>query len=108
MYAELADKLVLSSAADQFSPAVSMAGANAVQLNVVVLVIPGATTLTIDIQGSNDMQNWASLNTFTTTVVGYVSTAKSTAVQWQYVRVRMNSNTAGNSIVTIGLNTAQL
>lgn len=95
MYVDLAEHLVLSSAADQFTPAVSMAGANAVQLNVVVLVIPGATTLTVDIQGSNDMENWASLGTFNPTGVGFFSSAHVSAVQWQYVRVRMSSNTAG-------------
>lgn len=108
MYADLATRLVFSSAADQFSPAVSMAGANAVQLNIVVIVIPGATTLTFDLQGSNDLQNWTSIGTSTATAVGYSAPTKQTGIAWQYVRVRANSNTPGTTIATIGLNTALL
>lgn len=108
MYASLADKLVVSSAADQFTPAVSMAGANAVRLNVVVIVIGASATLTYDIQGSNDLQNWTSLGTTTRTTIGYLATAAATAVPWQYVRVRVNSDSANTSITTVGLNTSQL
>ncbi len=108
MYAELADKLVVTSAVDQFTPAVPMAGANNVQLNVVVVVLAGGATLTFDIQGSNDLQNWTSLATISPTVVGYDASGVAATVGWQYVRVRVKSDNASPSIVTIGANTAQL
>ncbi len=108
MFASLADKLVVTSAVNQFTPAVSMAGANAVRLNAVAIVVAASATITFDIQGSNDLQNWASLTTGTATAVGYVSSINTTAVSNQYVRVRVSSDQAAASIVTIGLNTAQL
>ncbi len=107
MYTRLARLLCVNKLANQVTRAASMAGANAVQLDVVVFVNSAAATLTLDIQGSNELQNWVSLGTFATTTVGYVSAAKVTNIQWQYVRVRISIAT-GTAILSIGLNTARL
>lgn len=104
MYTRLARRLCVSSSVNEVTRAVPMVGANAVQLDVDVLVIGAGATVSILIQGSNDLSNWLTLGTTKVTTVGYTSTAKATSVPWRFVRVRLSSNAAGTSILALGLN----
>ena len=113
MYAKLSDKLsVTTTASPEFSPAVSLGGANAFQMELTIYAVVAAATLTVEAQGSNDLQNWGSLMTpVTLLTVGYnaPTTFKITAVAFAYVRVKMSSVGAGGAVIlAAGLNTAQL
>ncbi|NUN51015.1 MAG: hypothetical protein HUU15_19590 [Candidatus Brocadiae bacterium] len=105
MYAALATKLSVVNSVDQFSPAVPMDCANAVQLEVTIFNLT-ATSLTVEIQGSNDMQNWSVVTTNTGLVVGYSAPTKSTGVGFRYVRLRYSIVGTGLAIVAAGVNTS--
>lgn len=113
MYTKLADKLVVTTAASpEFSFAVPMAGANAFQAELTVFAVVASATLTFEVQGSNDLQNWVSVLTPVTTIgVGFQSptTFKATGVAFQYIRFKYTSVGAGGSVIlAAGVSTAQL
>ncbi len=107
-YARLAEHLCVTSATEEATRAVSMVGADAVQLDVVVFTIPAFATVTLEIQGSNDCKDWATVLISSATEVGYVGTIQATNVDWKYVRLAVRSDNASASIVAIGLRTAKL
>jgi hypothetical protein len=62
----------------------------------------------VDLQGSNDLQNWAIVGSaHTGYTVGYNSFAE-TAVSFQFVRLRYYVVGTGTIIVAAGINTAAL
>jgi hypothetical protein len=83
-YTQLADNVVVASnSVPVVSQAVSMAGANAVQASVVVSVV-SAGTVSVTVEGSNDMENWAAITTSGGSALGvgfHAPTASSIA--WQ-------------------------
>jgi hypothetical protein len=89
-----------------YSQAVSMNGANAVQVDG-VLVVTGASGLKVDIEGSNDLENWpASLASTTKATVG-AFTVSATGIAWQYVRLRYLPQSSAANIFTAGISTSQ-
>ena len=107
MYAAVSNKLSVVNGVDQFSSAVSCQGANAARVEFTIFA-NSATTLSIDLQGSNDLQNWALVGVaHTGFTVGYNSFAE-TAVSFQFVRLRCYVVGTGTIIVAAGINTAAL
>lgn len=107
MYAAVSNKLSVVNGTDQFSSAVAMSGANAARVELTVFA-NSATSLSIDLQGSNDLQNWAIVGSaHTGYTVGYNSFAE-TAVSFQFVRLRYYVVGTGTIIVAAGINTAAL
>lgn len=107
MYYPLSSKLCVVTGTDQFSAAIAMNGDNAVQLEATVFTLGGATSLTLDLQGSNDTQNWSSITVSAGLVLGYSAPNKSTGVGYAFVRVRYSGVDAGTIIVASGLNTSR-
>lgn len=105
MYTQLATKLVVTDAKEEFSPAVSMTGDNAVQLDATIFNIT-ATSLTIEIQGGNDQQNWIPLTTNVGLVLGYSAPARTANVAFGYVRLRYAVVGVGTVILAAGINTS--
>jgi hypothetical protein len=112
MYQKLSDKLVVTTTASpEFSFAVPMEGSNAVQAELTIYAVVAAATLTVEMQGSNDLQNWSQvLAPVTNLTVGYTATTlKATAVAFQYVRIKFSSVGIGGSVIlSCGVNTSQL
>lgn len=111
MYTQLASKLSVANATSEASPAVSMAGANAFQVELTLFALTGSvTTLTVDTQGSNDLQNWTTFGSaYTMTAVSASAPTARTGVAFQFVRLKYAaSGGAGNTILAAGINTADL
>lgn len=110
MYSELASRLAVVSGTDGFSQAVSMDGANAVQIEC-TLFAKGAGNVTATLQGSNDLENWDSSGitngVVTLAGVGY-ATAQGTAIAYRFVRLKYTQVTSGTAILSAGINTAPL
>lgn len=106
-YYQLASRLSVVNAVDQFSNWVPMNGANAVRMEATVFVNT-ATSLSIVIQGSNDGENASDVTSNTGLTVGYSSPSTSTAVAFRFVRFKYTVVGTGTIIVAAGLNTAHL
>ncbi len=110
MYTQLASRLSVSQAAGaEYSQAVSMDGANAAKVEITVYALAsGATSLTLDIEGSNDMQNWAQIVQYTSIAVGYSAQSNSTSIAYQFLRLKYTCvGTNGIAIVAAGLNSSK-
>lgn len=105
MYTSLCSKLAVTDAKDEFSPAVSMAGNNAVQIEA-TLFNNTATSLTVDLQGSNDGQNFSSITVYPGFLLGYNAPNKSTGIGFEQVRLRYAVVGSGVIIVAAGINTS--
>jgi hypothetical protein len=104
MYTEVASKLVVSGTV--FSQAVSMAGANGALFEYTIFTTP-AGTLTITLEESNDLENWATHTADSArSAIGYFS-KKVTSIAGAYVRLKYVSS-SGDVIVAAGINTANL
>ena len=116
MYTELAKRLAVTDTR-QFSQPVSMEGANAALFDYTVYNISGGT-LEVQIQGSNDLQNWATLldpPTLTNpiqvdaTTEGYFYTDGTspkyvaTDVGFAYVRLAYEMDSAQTAIINSGI-----
>jgi hypothetical protein len=107
MYYNVASRLAVSDASINFSQAVNMAGANAVLIDATVYGISGGT-LTLTAQESNDLENWGTLSGQVAFTAGTYNTLKITDVAGQYVRLKYVQNGAFNTVLSAGINTAQL
>ncbi len=108
MYTSLTEHLCVTSATDQSTCAVCMEYADAVQLDVVVFVVPRSTTLDLKVQGSDDLQNWTTVDSFPIFTVGYHALGPVTNIAWEHVRVLVTSDSASTTILAIGLNAVRL
>lgn len=106
MYTQVATKLAVVNGTDQFSSAVAMDGNNAVQVEATVFNLGGATSLVIEVQGSNDQQNWTVITTNSGLVLGYSAPSKSTGIAFAFVRYRFSVTGTGTILVAAGLNTS--
>ena len=106
---QLVDNLSLNNTAPAYSPSVSMAGANAIQLSV-LMSVNSATSLTPSLEGSNDLSNWSSITSGWTaiTTVGYSAPAAVSSIAFQYIRVKFVFAGSGTIIFSANLATAQL
>jgi hypothetical protein len=105
MLAEVAKNLVVVNGTDQFSPAISMSGNNTAKAGITVIVNT-ATSLTVNLQGSNDLQNWTASTDDTGFTVGYAATANR-ALAFAYVRLKFAVVGTGTIIVAANINTSQ-
>lgn len=108
---QLADNIVVTTTA-VYSQAVNMNGANAVQPTVVV-TSAGGTTLSLALEGSNDLSNWSSITVganWTAIGAGYASPqpATVTGIAFQYVRLKFTAAASGPLVCSAYLTTAQL
>lgn len=112
MYSTLATRLFVDENGEVSQP-VSMDGANAARQDATVfhLALGTATGFTIDIEGSNDLENWEDLaNTLTFTAEAYQVPASFEAdVSFAYIRLRYGwsgtPNGSSKAIVNTGVNT---
>lgn len=105
MYVPLSTKLAVVDGKDEFSPAVSMDGNNSVQVEATIFNLT-ATSLTIEVQGSNDQTNWSPLTTNLGLVLGYSAPNKTTSIGFAHVRLRYSVVGTGVVIVAAGVNTS--
>jgi hypothetical protein len=106
MYSQLSTKLAVTNGVDAFSPAVSMSGANTAKAGITVFYLGGATSLSVNIQGSNDLQNWTDSTSDTGFVVGYAPTANRT-LAFAYARLKYTVVGTGTLICAADLYTSQ-
>jgi len=103
-YNLLCSRLAVTNGTDNFSSAVACQG-NAVQIDSICYNLGGATTYTIELQGSNDGSNFTVITTNAGLGLGYNAPTKSTGVGFALVRVRYSvSAGAGTIIISCGLN----
>ncbi len=99
MYAQLATKLAVTQGTDQFSPAVSMAGANSSRFSVTLYNLGGATNIATTLQGSNDLQNWENIGSAQTqTAIGFSSTTNNNYT-FAYVRLKYSVTGASQTVI---------
>lgn len=107
-YTKLADHLAVTSTTS-YSQAVSMNGANAVQVDVVYSSRTASQTVDVAVQGSNDLENWAAVTTSGGGALGLgFATPTASGIAWQYVRLSYTLSTTGTGFLSAGLSTAQL
>jgi hypothetical protein len=111
MYIQVASKLSVVTGVASYSQAVSMDGANAVMFDITVFsVVASSGTLTIQLEESNDLQNWAEVTSASetfATVTGWKRKV-ATGIAAAYVRLKFSFTTNGPYIVGAGINTALL
>jgi len=105
MYHSFADKLVVTGL--QVSQAIDMHDANAAQIELTIYDLGGAVALLLDIQGSNDLQNWETLDSTSFPSTGFAY-HQVQSIAFAYVRLRYDLDGPGAAIVAIGANTARL
>lgn len=117
MYTQVAYALAVTSGTEAVSQAVSVAGANAVGIDMTVINI-ATGNVNADLEGSNDLANWQTVqadlfNSATgITAVGYSSVqfpsvssdVANARIGFEYLRLRY-SQSSGTSIVSAGINT---
>ena len=116
MYVEVASKLAVvgGSNSPAYSQAVSMEGANAVQVDVTIFN-NDATTEEFDVrlEGSNDLQNWEATSNplaidFNGGSKGY-ATDQAEGIGYAYVRLKYSWVSGSSTIIlAAGINTAEL
>ena len=105
MLVNLADHQVVVNGVDQYSPAVSMSGMNTGKAGITVLSNT-ATSLTVNIQGSNNLQNWTDSTADTGFVLGYAATANR-ALAFAYARLKYTVVGTGTIICAAEFSTSQ-
>lgn len=113
MYQQLFTRLALTgNGASEVSQPVSMQGANAAQLDVVVISLAGTTpTVTLQLQESSDLENWKDKGSSSgaLSATGYTLVAAVTSIAAGYVRVKVTlAGTSPIGVVSVGVNTAAL
>ena len=116
MYTQVAYALAVASATEAVSQAVSVSGANAVGVDLTVINYAGST-LTVTLEGSNDLANWKELDgtwSLPASAVGYAqdqypdpagATNTNQRIGYEYVRLRYSqAGTSVTSIVSAGIN----
>lgn len=111
MYQVLATKLYLSASgtASEVSTAVSMEGANSVQVDYTIFSLTGSSPeVSLQLQHSNDLENWTNLGSPSpTTSVGWKLGPSATAVTAAYVRVKylFSAGSGQTAVIAAGINT---
>jgi len=113
MYQQIWTRLALSgNNASEVSQPVSMQGANAAQLDVVVLSMAGTSpSVALVLQESSDLENWSNKTTFSSvTATGYTLFAATTAISAGYIRVKatFTGSSSPVAVLSAGINTAHL
>jgi hypothetical protein len=111
MYTRVASNVAVVSGTPGYSQAVSMADANALQLDL-TLIAKGGGDLGVQVEGSNELENWDAIgSSVDLTAIGYNQTAdatKFTGIAHQYVRLKYTQSVSGTAIISAGINTTSL
>jgi len=114
MYEVLSTKAFVNTTSGDFSRAVRMEGANSVQVEFTVYSVSGTpTTTTLEVQESNDLENWTTYPSTSYSGTNTVSTSvgctsfRASSISSQYVRLRWKVS-ANTAVVGAGINTALL
>jgi len=105
MYTQVATKLAITG--NEYSQAVSMDDGNAAITDFTVFSLT-ATSVTVQIQGSNDLENWVDVGTATPQTAPGAYSEEAIGVAWAYVRLKYLVGGAGTVILAAGINTAAL
>lgn len=112
MYYELYSKGVVSTTGSpEFSQPFDMQGANGFQLAIqLIQLATGATGITVDTQGSNDLQSWSTFGTqIAVNAVSQNFPAARTAVAFRWIRLKISCVGAGGvAVFWIDCNTVAL
>ncbi len=111
MYTQLASRLAITtSGGAEYSQAVSLDNMNAAKVEITIYnLASGASSVTLDIEGSNDMQNWSQIVQYTGIGIGYSAQANSTSIAYQFVRLKyLSVGGGGTAIIGAGINLARL
>ena len=110
MYTELSLKQVLrDESLPEFSAPISMEGANAVYYEVTLFYLE-ATSVSVLVEESDDLENWSSPNDSAKTFAGGYDAKRVTGIGSAYVRLRydMTSSTGEVAVLGAGINTKRL
>ena len=107
---QVAQLIAIPASTTLYTQAVSMQGANAALVSFVISTLGGSSGLTPTLEGSNDMENWSTITGYTQiTSAGYqVASSTSTAIAWQYVRLKLAAAAGGTIITSATISTASL
>ncbi|MCE9581750.1 MAG: hypothetical protein K8T20_04450 [Planctomycetes bacterium] len=111
MYTQLASRLsATTSEGAEYSQAVSMDNSNAAKVEITIFnLATGASSVTLDIEGSNDMQNWSQIVQYTGIGVGYSAQSNATAIAYQFLRLKyLCVGGGGVAVIGAGVNLAKL
>lgn len=107
MYFEVASKLYIGTNATAYSQAISMEGANSVQVNFTAF----SGTAVITVEEGNDLENWSATygtitgtNTFSAATY---NTFKCTPIAARYVRLKYAAGSTA-PVIGVGINTSSL
>ncbi len=104
-YHLLAARLACTNGTDNFSNPVQVGGGNAVQIDSICFNLGGATSYTLELQGSNDGANYSVITTNAGLVLGSSFPTKSTGIGFAMVRMRISvSAGSGTIIIAYGIN----
>ena len=101
----LALNQVIVNGTDQFSPAQVMGNTNTVRGGITV-ISNSATSLTVVVQGSNDLQGWTDSTSDTGFTLGFAATA-ARAVAFAFFRMKFTVSGTGTIIFNADANTSQ-
>lgn len=111
MYSQVFSRLHVSgSGSAEYSQAVQVGEANAAQMDLVVYAITGSSaTLTIQLQESNDLENWKDKGSASTaTAIGYTLGSLTTSISSSYVRMKISiTGTTPSSVVAAGISVSR-
>lgn len=106
MFSEPIKRLAVTNGTDAFCSAVSMAGANAARVGIMVYNMGGASGITVTAQGSSDLCNWHDLSNSGSIGLG-ASTFVNTAVSDAYIRLKVSVTTgSGTAILSADIYTS--
>jgi len=108
--AHVADAMAIPASTTLYTQAMSMQGANAALVTFMIFTLGGASSITPTLEGSNDMVNWTTITAYSAiTSSGYqVASTTSTAIAWQYVRLKLAAASGGTVILSADVSTALL
>jgi hypothetical protein len=108
MYEVLAEKLIVASSTPSYTDAIEMIDANALNIDFEILAMPAAK-IQVDVEQSNDLENWK-LHTTTTgrTAIGS-SQYKVDTIAARFVRLKVYFlSGSGTASVVLGVATKAL
>jgi hypothetical protein len=81
----------------EYSRAVELGSDNGAQFDVWVYSIAGAASLTVYLEGSNDLTNWTNItnSASTSSAPALVHTDASSVIPWAFVRLRYDFGASG-------------
>jgi hypothetical protein len=109
MYTSVTSKAYVPFGTAQYSQAVSMDGANAVNVEATAFAVTGGE-LTVAVQGSNDLDNWEDVSAAAIIFSGPGAddSGAITGIGFAYVRLGYSVADSGAAIVAAGIETANL